>query len=118
MGEGESSACNSIKTTNINNVMIRGFIVLLIGFFLTLAGMVVASNAPLGARDDVRRFNERPGWGTDSKTLSLQNRDEFYKAHLTKWFLTSAVVSLTGVGFMVVGVARLTSPEAQLKSLE
>ena len=98
--------------------MIRGLIVLFIGFFLTLAGMVAALNAPLGARDDVREFRERPEREPGEKNLDLQNSDEFYKAHLTNRFLTSAVVSLTGVGFMVVGAARLTAPNAELKSKE
>ena len=98
--------------------MIRGFIVLLIGLFLTLAGMGAAARAPLGARDDVREFWARPQREAGEKNLSLQNADEFYKAHLTKWFLTSAVICLTGVGLMVTGVVRLTAPLARLKSQE
>ncbi len=98
--------------------MIRGFIVLMIGMFLMPIGLFAASRAPLGARDDVREFLNRPARADGYHNLSLQNPDEFYKAHLTKRFLTSAVVSLTGVGFILVGVTRLTAPGTESNLLK
>jgi len=98
--------------------MIRSFIVSSIGFFLVLIGLIVAANAPLGARADVREFWNRPERLPGDHNLSLQNSDEFYKAHLTKRFLTAAVISLAGTGFVVVGVARLSGPGTGTKSQE
>ena len=96
--------------------MIRGLVVLLIGLFLLGSGLAAAARAPLGARDDVRAFWEGPSWRTGTKSLNLQNSDEFYQAHLTKRFLTSGVLSLAGVGLVVVGVTRMTVSEDGSKS--
>ena len=75
-----------------------------------LFGLVATAKAPVGARDDVREFWKGPERVPGDRELSLQSSDEFYKAHLTKRFLTAAVVSLAGVGFAVVGVAHMSAP--------
>jgi hypothetical protein len=91
--------------------MIRSTFLIIAGLILIIWGLATVARAPLGARNDVRNFWERPSRENGDKELSLKNSDEFYKAHLTKRFLIAAVVSFTGVGFLVIGVARVPEPK-------
>jgi hypothetical protein len=93
--------------------MIRSTFLIIAGLILIIWGLATVARAPLGARNDVRNFWERPSRENGDKELSLKNSDEFYKAHLTKRFLIAAVVSFTGVGFLVIGIARVPEPEPQ-----
>ncbi len=93
--------------------MIRSIFLIIAGLILITWGLTAVARAPLGARNDVRDFQARPSPPDASNyhSLSLQNYDEFYKAHLGKRFITAAVLSFTGVGFLVIGVARVPEPQ-------
>ena len=87
----------------------RNIIVLVAGVLLLLAGLIIAANAPLGAKGDFSRFMGQPDSKTGSKALFVQNPYGFYQAHLVKRFIIAALLGIAGAGLTTVGAAAVGS---------
>ena len=79
-----------------------------IGCVFLLTGIILTVRAPIGANKDVIAVMQQQDRVTGSKTLLVRNRINFYEAQLTKRFLISGLIGITGCGLLIAGATRLT----------
>ena len=89
-----------------------------IGIAFLAVGIIAAERAPHGAKKDVDSYMQKPDRVTGSKKLFLSEKFGFYEAHLTKRFIISGFMGLSGCGLLILGAKRLTDGCPPNKSIE